>query len=81
MRKPDAIGAYEEKPVKGFLATSNINQAVHQQKMVRGLQLSDLESCGTIYIYVKKIKALISRLVTAQLICTMVFAYTKSRFH
>ena len=44
--------------------------------MVRGLKLR-MRDC---FIYVVKTKVLMSCLVTAQLICTFVFAYAKSMF-
>ena len=45
------------------------------------LEISDLESRGIVEsMYIAKTKALISWAVTAQLICSFVFAYAKSRF-
>ena len=61
-----------------FLARSDTNRAVQPQKMARGLKFRILEVEGL--YYVAKTKALISCMVTTQLICTYVFAYTKSRF-
>ena len=63
----------------GFLTRFNTNQAVQPQKMVRSLnfRISDLGECT---ICVVKTKALISCVVTTQLICAFVFVYAKSRF-
>ena len=42
--------------------------------------MSDLGRRGVCTIYVAKTKALMSCVVTAQLICAFVFAYAKNRF-
>ena len=54
----------------GFPTRSDTNLVVRQR-----LESSDLGS-----IYIGKSKGLISCLVTVHLICTFVFAYSKSRF-
>ena len=59
------------KPVFGVSDKVKYNRAVLPQR----LEISDLGSRGTaIYLYVAKIKVLISCAVTAQLICAFVFA-------
>ena len=59
----------------GFPTGPYTNGAVQPQKVARGLKFR-------IYctIYVAKTKALISRALTVQLICTFVFANAKCRF-
>ena len=66
----------------GFLTRSDTNQVVQPQEMARGLvEILDLATCQVEELYyVAKIKALISCAVTTQLICTFVFAHSKSRF-
>ena len=61
------------------LTRSDTNCVVQPQKMARSLnfQLYEVEGC-TIYIATRK--ALISCVVTAQLICAFVFTYAESRF-
>ena len=49
--------------------------------MILKLEILDLERKEIVlYIYVVKTKMLISRAVTAQLICAFVFTYAKSMF-
>ena len=60
-----------------FLTRSDTNWAV-QPQMARGLIFQIYEEEGV--YYVAKIKALISCVVTGQLICIFVFAYAKTRF-
>ena len=47
---------------------------------IKRLETSDLESRGIVISVYRKTKALISCVVTAQLICVFVFTYAKSRF-
>ena len=62
-----------------FPTRSDRNRAVQPQKMARGLkfQIRKKRDCT---IHVAKTKALISSVFIAQLICSFVFAYAKSRF-
>ena len=55
---------------------SDINWSVQPQKIARDLKLRTWRGCT---IFVAKAKALISSVVTSQLICAYVFAYVKSR--
>ena len=64
-----------KKPVFGVSST---NRAVKPQNMARGLRFRIKEEEGL--YYVAKTKVVISCVVTAQLICTFVFDYAKSRF-
>ena len=61
----------------GLLADTN--WAVQPQKMARGLKFWIKQKRDCI-VYVAKTKVLISCAIIAQLICTFVFAYKKSRF-
>ena len=63
----------------GFLTKSETNRTVQLQKKP---EISDLGSRGIVLscICVAKTKALISYLVSLQLICPFVVAYVKSRF-
>ena len=61
------------KPTFWFLTWSDTNQAVHLQKMARGLKFRTWEVEGL--YYVGKTKVLISFAATAKLICVFVFAY------
>ena len=71
--------ASQENLSSGFQTSSDTNQAVQPQKMARGLEIriSKMRGCS---IYLAIIKALISYVVTAQLICAFVFAYEEIRF-
>ena len=60
-----------------FLTRSDTNWAV-QPQMARGLLFQIYEVEGVYYVV--KMKALISRVVTGQLLCIFVFAYAKIRF-
>ena len=61
-----------------FPTRSDTNWAVQPQKMARGLKFR-IQKFEGLYHLCRKKKALISCVVTAQLICVFVFAYAKSR--
>ena len=72
----DLSGIVRKLP-SGFPTRLGTNLAVLPLRMARGLKFQlDEETLS----YVAKIKALISRTVTAWLICTFVSSYAKSRF-
>ena len=70
------------KPVFWFQTRSDTNRTVQPQSMVSGSKfwILDLNKKVHCTIYVAKIKALISFVVTEQLICGFVLAYAKSWF-
>ena len=65
------------------LAQGNLSSRfpTRSQKMARGLkfQIKKAEGLYYLHVYVVKTKTLISCVVTAQLICTFVFAYEPCR--
>ena len=70
------------KPTIWVPTRSDTNRPVQSQKMVKMLEILDLESRGIVSIRVAKTKALmmISSAVTAKLICAFVFAYADCWF-
>ena len=67
---------HDKNPCSGLPTRSDTNLAVQQQMMARGLKYWILEVERLYYIYVAKVMALMSCMVTTQLICAFVFAYT-----
>ena len=87
---------HENLDIKLVLSTDSQQQSEprHEKTSLRGIQpgptqtrlynyrleISDSGKLRDCTIYLAKTKALISCVVTAQLICSFVFAYAKSRF-
>ena len=67
------------KPTFWFSTWSDTNQAVHLQKMARGLKFR-IEEVEELYYLCSENKGADQFAVTAKLICVFVFAYAKCWF-